>query len=202
MWERGKGVRAIMGGGQGVRSNREGAAAPIEVVAYDPAWPEEFEAIRAILAPALGNLALAIEHVGSTSVPDLAAKPILDIDIVISAAGKLPVVIERLAPLGYYHQGDLGVPGREAFKREGDDVPRDGSGRAWTKQHLYACPAGNIYYLRHIALRDYLRAHPADALAYAALKLRLAQEFRDDRVAYTEAKTEFITAIYRKAGVG
>ncbi len=177
------------------------AVYPIEVEPYDPAWPDEFEAIRAILSGALGTTAVTIEHVGSTSVPNLAAKPILDIVVVIPAQAALPAVIERLAPLGYFHQGDLGLAGREAFGREGADVPRDGSGRVWPTQHLYVCPAGNIHLVRQVAFRDYLRSYPEDAQAYGELKLRLAREFREDRKAYTDAKTEFIEAIYRKAGV-
>lgn len=175
--------------------------APIEVVPYDPAWPAQFAQLQAVLALAVGDLSLAIEHVGSTSVPGLAAKPILDIVIVIQNRLALPRVIERLAPLGYFHQGDLGLAGREAFEREDTDVPRDGSGKTWPKQHLYVCPAGNIHLLRQVAFRNYLRAHPEDAAAYGELKLRLAEDFRNDRRAYTEAKTEFITAIYREAGV-
>lgn len=176
-------------------------AAPIEIVPYDPAWPEQFTALRQVLAGALGDLAVAIEHVGSTSVPALAAKPILDIVVVLPTPESLPAAIERLGALGYFHQGDLGLAGREAFDREGPDVPRDGSGRVWPTQHLYACPEANIHLRRQVALRDYLRAHPDEARAYGELKLRLAQDFRNDRRAYTEAKTEFILGIYRKAGV-
>ena len=177
-------------------------AYPVEVVPYDSSWPEHFTGIRQIVAEAVGDLALAIEHVGSTSVPGLAAKPILDIDIVIESAGVWPKIAKRLAPLGYFHQGDLGLTGREAFGREGVDVPRDGSGRLWPKQNLYVVPEGNIHLVRHLAFRDFLRVHPEDAHSYGELKFRLAQEFRDSREAYTEAKNEFIEAIYRKAGVG
>lgn len=178
------------------------AVAPIEVVPYDRAWPAQFEEVRAILAGALGDLALAVEHVGSTSVPGLAAKPILDIVVVIPAADSLAAaVIERLAGLGYFHQGDLGLAGREAFGREGSDVPRDGTGRAWLTHHLYVCSVGNTHLVRHLALRDFLRDHPEETRAYGDLKLRLAREFRQDRRAYTEAKTEFILDVYRKAGV-
>jgi GrpB-like predicted nucleotidyltransferase (UPF0157 family) len=175
--------------------------APIEVVPYNPAWPEQFQQLRAHLAGTLADLALAIEHIGSTSVPGLAAKPILDIVIVIPAGAPLRFVVDSLARLGYRHQGDLGLAGREAFERPGSDVPLDSSGRIWPPQHLYVCHEGNLHLVRQIAFRDFLRTNPSDACAYGDLKLRLSREFRHDRRAYTEAKTDFILDIYRKAGV-
>ena len=104
---------------------------PVVIVPYDPAWPLIFEGLRDVHASALGRLALAIEHVGSTAVPGLAAKPIDDVDVAIPSRSVLSEVIALLARLGYRHQGDLGVPGREAFAREGsEDVPRAGTGRS------------------------------------------------------------------------
>jgi nucleoid DNA-binding protein len=92
---------------------------PVVLVPYDPAWPVTFERLRDVYAGALGHLARAIEHVGSTAVPGLAATPIIDVDVVIPSRDVLAEVIRRLAGLGYRHQGDLGVPGREAFAPEG-----------------------------------------------------------------------------------
>src|SRR6266540_5229473 len=88
---------------------------PVVVVEYDPEWPRVFERIRAAVAPALGGVAVAIEHVGSTSVSGLAAKTIIDVDVVVPTVADVAVAIERLATLGYVHRGDLGIPGREAF---------------------------------------------------------------------------------------
>ncbi len=102
---------------------------PVVVVPHDPAWVAAFEALRAVYVASLGDLALAIHHVGSTSVPGLAAKPIIDVDVEIRSREILPSVVRALAALGYRHEGDLGVHGREAFAPESDDVPRDGSGR-------------------------------------------------------------------------
>jgi GrpB-like predicted nucleotidyltransferase (UPF0157 family) len=90
-------------------------ADPVVIVDYDPSWPATFEQLRDRLAATLGRLAVAIEHVGSTAVPGLAAKPIIDLDVVIADRIDLPAVIQRLRTLGYLHEGDLGVPGREAF---------------------------------------------------------------------------------------
>jgi GrpB-like predicted nucleotidyltransferase (UPF0157 family) len=105
-----------------------------------------------------------------------------------------------LAALGYRHEGDLGVSGREAFART-DDVPRDGSGRIWPSHHLYVCAADSPELRRHLVFRDWLRANPGAAARYGSLKLRLAAAYRFDRDGYTAAKTAFIGAVLRE-GIG
>jgi GrpB-like predicted nucleotidyltransferase (UPF0157 family) len=139
---------------------------------------------------ALGDLALAVEHVGSTAVPGLPAKPIVDLDAVIPAPADLPAAVARLAARGYVHEGDLGIPGREAF-RPPPDLPR---------HHLYVVAAGAAELRRHLLFRDHLRAHPDAARAYADLKRAAASRAGDDRAAYTRAKDEFVAAILREAG--
>jgi GrpB-like predicted nucleotidyltransferase (UPF0157 family) len=162
---------------------------PVEIVDYDPLWPVRFETLRAHLAGTLGSLTAAIEHVGSTAVPGLAAKPIIDIDVLLNSASDLPLVILKLASIGYLHRGDLGIVGREAFAAP-PGIPA---------HHLYVCPPESQPYRHHLALRDYLRAHPAEALAYGNLKRSLAARFRDDRIFYTEGKSEFIESLLRRA---
>jgi len=90
-------------------------AQPIVIVDYDPSWPGQFEMLQCRIAKALGDVAARIEHVGSTAVPGLAAKPIIDLDVLLPSTNDLPAAIDRLASLGYEHQGDLGIPGRVAF---------------------------------------------------------------------------------------
>jgi GrpB-like predicted nucleotidyltransferase (UPF0157 family) len=148
-----------------------------------------FEMLRARLEPALADIALAIEHVGSTAVPGHAAKPIVDIDVVVSP-DHVATAIERLAELGYAHKGDLDVPGREAFAYP-PDTPR---------HHLYVCPVGNTALANHLAVRDYLREHPAAAREYADLKKRLATTFADDVGGYVEGKSAFILDVLRRCG--
>lgn len=177
---------------------------PVEIVEYDPQWPLFFDALHAALEsvlnpPASAPLALTIQHVGSTAVPGLAAKPIIDLDVVIESERVLPDVVARLHGPGYRHQGDQGIPGREALARKGEDVPRDGSGRVWPVHHLYVCAQDSRELARHLALRDYLRADDAAARAYGDLKRGLARQFASDREAYTQAKTRFIEDIYRRA---
>jgi GrpB-like predicted nucleotidyltransferase (UPF0157 family) len=162
---------------------------PVEIVEYDPAWPATFEALRREIAHAMGDLALAIEHVGSTAVPGLAAKPIIDMDVVVRSPADIPAAIERLAPLGYDHRGDLGIPGREAFTTPPDTPPH----------HLYVVAVNIPAYRQHILFRDYLRRHPEEARIYETMKRAAAARYRHDRLAYTEAKTDMIGEMLRRA---
>ena len=156
--------------------------APVEIADYDPGWPAAFAALRAQIAAALGPLAQRIEHVGSTAVPGLPAKPVIDLDVVIATLAELPEVISRLATLGYLHEGDLGITGREAFA----------SPAATPARHLYVCTADSRELARHLAFRDYLRTHPGQARTYAKLKRSLAAQFRSDRDAYSRSKAAFV----------
>lgn len=162
---------------------------PVIIEDYNPAWPHWFERLRAPVQAALGALALVIEHVGSTAVPGLAAKPIIDMDVVISSRTDLTDVIARMAGIGYRHEGDLGVAGREAF------FPPPGL----PAHHLYVCSADSAELRRHLAFRDYLRRHPADAAAYGALKSELAARFGRDRDGYSLAKSDFVNGILARA---
>lgn len=155
---------------------------PIVIQDYDPTWPAEFERLRARVS-ALGELALHIEHVGSTAVQGLAAKPVIDLVIVVQPTD-IQEAIAQLAALGYVHKGNLGVEGREAF-----DWPEGES-----RHHLYVCHLDSEELRAQLAFRDRLRADAALATEYAALKRRLAARFPNDRTAYTEAKTEFVSA--------
>jgi GrpB-like predicted nucleotidyltransferase (UPF0157 family) len=156
---------------------------PILIVDYDPEWPAEFERLRDRAARAVGDLAVSIEHVGSTAVPGLAAKPVIDLVVVVGPED-VAAAIERLVAIGYVHQGNLGVEGREAF-----GVPQGGR-----RHHLYLCPADSVELGRQLAFRDRLRSQPALAAEYEALKRELAIRFRNDREGYTDAKNDFVTA--------
>lgn len=162
---------------------------PVIIEDYNPRWPEDFERLRSRIAPALGVSMAAIEHVGSTAVPGLAAKPIIDLDILLQSADSLPEAIRRLAALGYQHRGDLGIAGRQAFRAPLHDVPH----------HLYVCLPGYPEFNRHVTFRDHLRSHPEDAKAYELLKRRLASQFRNDREAYNQGKAEFVETVLRRA---
>ncbi|GGD76879.1 GrpB family protein [Paenibacillus nasutitermitis] len=161
----------------------------IEVVPYDPVWKEQFRQIRSMIEGYIGDLILGIEHVGSTSVEGLPAKPIIDLDAVMEDYSMLPAIVERLAKAGFEHQGNLGIEGREAFN---PTVP-DG----FMKYHLYVCPKDGKGYLEHIAFRDYLRSHEAARREYASIKMKLAKQHRHDIDSYCDGKSEFVAAILK-----
>ena len=162
----------------------------IVVVDYDPAWPAVFERLRARIWPVVRDVALEIEHMGSTSVPGLAAKPIIDMSVVVASAAEVPLAIERLATLGYEHMGDLGIAGREAFNNP-DGLPA---------HHLYLCPRDSLGLANPLAVRDYLRSHPQTAREYGDLKKLLAREFPRDIISYVDGKTDLILGILRQRG--
>ena len=165
----------------------------VVVLPHDPCWERDFIQIRDELLEALGPLALAIEHVGSTAVPGLSAKPIIDIDVVIRDRSQLDAAISALAKIGYRHEGDLGIPGREAFRYDGKDHLR--------RHHLYVCPLDSPELKRHLAFRDYLRAHPKAVEEYSRIKQEGAALHPDDIDGYIEHKSPFIEGIYRKIGL-
>jgi GrpB-like predicted nucleotidyltransferase (UPF0157 family) len=158
---------------------------PLVISDYDVEWPVLFGQIAEPVRRTLGEIVVAVEHVGSTSVPGLAAKPVIDVDVVVRSAEDVPVAIERLRGLGYVYQGDKGIPGREAFMWP-PHAPR---------HHLYVVVEGSKPHVDHVRFRDYLRDHPEVAREYAQLKRGLAEQHRNEREAYTEAKAEFISRV-------
>ena len=167
-------------------------ADPVIVVDYDSNWPMQFERLRERVARALSEFGPRIEHVGSTAVPGLAAKPIIDLIIQLDDAVQLATVIHRLEALGYQHEGDLGVPGRQAFA-----VP---AGEA--RHHLYVCLPGCSQLPNQLAFRDYLWAHDGARAEYAAMKRQLAEEHRNDRAAYTKGKDDFVASVLARLCTG
>jgi GrpB-like predicted nucleotidyltransferase (UPF0157 family) len=159
----------------------------IVVVDYDPQWPEVFAQLRSMIWPVLSDVALTVEHVGSTSVPGLAAKPIIDMSVIVPTEADIAVAIARLASLGYVHRGNLGIEGREAFTSP-EELPM---------HYLYACPQNSLGLANQLAVRDYLRIHPEVADEYAKLKKRLAIEFPNDIESYIDGKTDLILNILR-----
>jgi GrpB-like predicted nucleotidyltransferase (UPF0157 family) len=157
---------------------------PVLIEDYDPAWPRLFSQLAAKVRAVLGRLAVTVEHVGSTAVPGLAAKPIIDLDVVLGSAADLPEAIGLLAANGYVHEGDLGIAGREAFRCPPGE----------SRHHLYVLAEGAPELRRHLALRDALRGNDELRDRYAALKRSLAMAYRDDRSSYTEGKSAFINS--------
>ena len=165
----------------------------IVVLPYNAQWKQDFLKIKAELTNALGQLVIGIEHVGSTSVQGLSAKPIIDIDVIIKDFTILEDVISALRKIGYQHEGNLGIAGREAFKYDGKEHLQ--------KHHLYVCPEDSPELKRHIAFRDYLRTHPNAVQKYSHIKEEGAKQYPDDIERYIEHKSPFIEKIYAEIGI-
>ena len=149
--------------------------------------------IKDELTSALGQLAIRIEHIGSTSVAGLSAKPIIDIDVVIKDYTVLEDVVSALGEIGYLHEGNLGIAGREAFKYDGKEHLK--------KHHLYVCPEDSPELRRHLAFRDFLRAHPEAVREYSRIKEEGAKQYPDDIERYIEHKSPFIEKVYAEIGI-
>ena len=163
------------------------------VLPYTEKWKSDFEAIKNELKPALEDLIVGIEHVGSTSVEGLSAKPCIDIDVVIRDDSVLEAVIAALASIGYTHEGDLGIRGREAFRYENKPHLQT--------HHLYVCPRDSAELNRHLTFRDYLRTHPEAAARYGAVKEEAARLYPYDIDSYMAHKSPCIEMLYSLCGL-
>jgi len=172
---------AVMYPGFEVTAGSDRTDPPIEVVPYDPSWPVIFQRWRESLTRVLGEVAERVEHVGSTAVRGLDAKPIVDIQVSVRDPQREELYVPALEGLG------LRLRSRDAehrFLRPAAGHPRD--------VHVHVCAAGSAWEREHLLFRDYLRAHPQARDDYAALKRAAARTWRDDRIGYTEAKTALI----------
>ena len=163
----------------------------IVVEDYNPEWPAWSEQVCAVVWPAVAGVALRIDHVGSTSVPGLAAKPIIDMDIVVAAEDDVGPVIDALAVIGYRWEGDLGVPGRQAFRqRSPTDLP---------SHHLYLVVEDNRAHQDHWLLRDLLRDDPDARERYGRLRRRNAEAAEGDIDHYVAAKAALVAELLTRA---
>lgn len=168
----------------------------IIVEPYNPKWKEEFNKAKSFYEKLLENVNAKIEHVGSTSIEGLSAKPILDIDIIVQNEEDSKKVIELLESVGYNHIGNLGVEGREMLKYNPNN-PRIN----WMEHHLYVCMKGSENLINHLLLREHLRNNKEPVKLYGDLKRELAERYPNDIDSYIEGKTEFITAILKSKGM-
>ncbi len=161
---------------------------PVIIRPYDPSWPALFEEEAARLRALFQGVELTVEHVGSTAVPGLAAKPVIDMMPGVAALAEVERRVAAIEALDYEYvpEFEAMMPDRRYFRR-----PRGGV----RTHHLHFVVTGGEFWRSHLAFRDHLRAHPEVAEAYAALKLRLAVEYRDDRSGYTDAKSDFIRGV-------
>lgn len=162
----------------------------IEIENYDPKWLFNFNKIKNILVVKLDGFILDIEHVGSTAVVGLCAKPILDIDVVIKDYSNFDLIKGKLSELGYTCEGDLGIPDRFAFCY-------DESKSKLFRHHLYVCPVFSEALKKHIFLRNYLSAHEIERREYCKIKSKGAELYPDNISKYIEYKSGFIDEIYK-----
>ena len=163
------------------------------VVPYDESWKSAFEEIKKEIEDAIGTLAIGIEHVGSTSVEGLSAKPCIDIDVIIEDYGVFDAVVSKLEGIGYIHEGNLGIKDREAFKYS--NKPH------LLQHHLYVCPKYSDELHRHLTFRDFLRSNPDAVKQYGLIKETAAQLFPDDIDKYIEYKSPCIEELYKLCGL-
>ena len=165
----------------------------VVVLPYDRTWKYAFEEIKREIEGAIGELIIGIEHVGSTSVEGLSAKPIIDIDVIIKDYAVFDAVVRRLEAIGYVHEGNLGIKDREAFKYS--DKPH------LQQHHLYVCPQQSEELYRHITFRDFLVNNPEAVKKYSAVKEKAAQLFPDNIEKYIAYKSPCIEELYRLCGL-
>lgn len=169
-------------------------ARKLVIVDYDPQWPTIFDKEKTRLLDAIGSYVTAIEHIGSTSVPNLGAKPVIDIMVGLRHLADAAHCIAPLENLGYVYVPDFedAMPYRRYFRKTLPHDPHEHT------HHIHMVETQHEFWSRHLLFRDYLRTHPDDAAAYEKLKRELAPQFTSGSE-YADAKTEFITAIMAKA---
>ena len=163
------------------------------VMPYDESWNQEFENIKNEIENALGNLIIGIEHVGSTSVKGMSAKPCIDLDVIIKDYSVFDAVVDKLATIGYIHEGDLGIKDREAFKYS--YKPH------LMTHHLYVCPQYSDELHRHIMFRDFLRNNPDEVVKYSKIKETAAKLYPNDIDMYIQYKSPCIEELYKQCGL-
>ena len=167
--------------------------ARVKVLPYDESWKLAFEEIKSEIVDVLGELIMGIEHVGSTSVEGLSAKPCIDLDVIIKDYSVFDVVVRKLESIGYIYEGNLGIADREAFKYAHKPY--------LMQRHLYVCPQYSEELYRHITFRDFLRSNPEAAKKYGMTKETAARLFPDDIDKYMEYKSPCIQELYEMCGL-
>ena len=165
----------------------------VVVVPYEEAWKTAFEKIKNEIEAEIGDLVLGIEHVGSTSVEGMSAKPCIDMDVIIKDYSVFDEIVGKLGAIGYIHEGDLGIRNREAFKYT--NKPH------LMKHHLYVCPQDSEELHRHIIFRDFLRQNIEAVREYSSVKEKAAELYPNDIDQYIAYKSPCIEELYKKCGL-
>jgi GrpB-like predicted nucleotidyltransferase (UPF0157 family) len=163
----------------------------VKVVPHDPRWRDAFAAEAEHVSAALGANAVAIHHIGSTAIPGIHAKPVIDVLVEVADVAELDARSSAMQSLGYQVMGEYGIPGRRYFRKD------DQHGTRTHQVHAFQAGSGEVR--RHLVFRDYMIAHPADAQRYGELKRKQAEEYPHDMDGYMDGKDGFIREMDRRA---
>jgi GrpB-like predicted nucleotidyltransferase (UPF0157 family) len=163
----------------------------VEVVPHNPQWRDAFEAEAKHVAVALGENVVAIHHIGSTAIPNIYAKPVIDLLVEVRDIAEVAGQSSAMESLGYEVLGEYGIPGRRYFRKDDQAGIRT--------HHIHAFEAGSAEVVRHLAFRDYMIAHPGEAQRYSELKRQLAEEHPQSMDGYMDGKDGFIKEMDRRA---
>lgn len=163
----------------------------VEVVPHDPRWRDSFQAEATQIAAALGAHVVAIHHIGSTAIPGIHAKPVIDLLVEVDDIEAIDTRSSAMESIGYQVMGEFGIPGRRYFRKD------DPHGNRTHQVHAFQAGSGEVE--RHLGFRDYMIAHPADAQRYGALKRTLAEQYPWHMDGYVDGKDGFIKEMDRRA---
>ena len=162
----------------------------VQLKKYNPKWKELFEKESELILSVSTNLLEEVQHIGSTAIPGIIAKPIIDILAGINSLANIEKLVEKLEPIGYVYRGEQGIPDRHLFVKGGKD---------FRTHHLHVVEKEHQEWSKHILFRNYLLKHPEEVKAYSKLKQELLQKYEFDRGMYTDSKSDYITGIVEKA---
>ena len=162
----------------------------VELKPYNPKWKELYVQESKIISSQISDFLVDIQHIGSTAIPGIMAKPIIDIAVAINSLENIGKIIEPLREIGFIYRGEQGIPDRHLFIKGGEE---------FRTHHMHVMHNSHYEWKKHILFRDYLINHPEEVKKYSELKKRLEKQFKEDRESYTESKSEFIEGILKKA---
>ncbi len=162
----------------------------VKLSKYNPKWKTLFEEESALIFSAAEDFIVDIQHIGSTAIPDIVAKPIIDILAAINSLSNIVKIIDPLKTIGFIYRGEQGIPDRHLFIKGGED---------YRTHHLHVVEKEHSEWAKHIIFRNYLRKHPQEAQEYSKLKQDLLKKYELDREKYTESKSNFVERILKKA---
>ncbi|HEX9927744.1 MAG TPA: GrpB family protein [Pyrinomonadaceae bacterium] len=163
----------------------------VEIVPHDPKWRDAFEAEAKQVASALGENVIAVHHIGSTAIPNIYAKPVIDLLVEVGDITEVDGRSSAMESLGYEAKGEFGIPGRRYFRKDNQEGIRT--------HQIHAFETGSAEVERHLTFRDYMIANPEDAQRYSELKRQLAEEHPQSIDGYMDGKDGFIKEMDRRA---